>query len=88
MLGVAPPPAKPSPNELLTPPSTSKIPGPPPVPVNAVLTAALPQITIPPQSPERGTGELEVNTIGFSCVPSATSLAPRVITSVATEVPM
>ncbi len=87
LLGVVPPPAKPSPNELSIPPSTCNTPVPPPLPVKAVFTCALPQITIPPQSPERGTGELDVNTIGFSCVPSAMIFAPRVITSAATLAP-
>ncbi|KAF0235569.1 MAG: hypothetical protein FD183_1790 [Chitinophagaceae bacterium] len=69
------------------PPSTWIVPAPPPVPVKVEFTFAFPSITIPAQSPERGTGELEVNTIGLSCAPSATIFAPLVIIKPATFAP-
>ena len=53
----SPLPARPSPNELSTPPSTWNNPC---VPLKAALIPALPQIIIPPQSPLCGLGEAEV----------------------------
>ena len=79
------PPAKPSPFALSIPPSTCRVLA---APLKLVLTGALPQITIPPQSPDCGFGEAEVNTMGSVGNPFACSLAPRVMINAATSVPL
>ena len=85
----SPEPAKPKPiSASLIPPSTEVKPVTAvPFHVNTWFTLAVPNKTIPPQSPDAGFGWAEVNTIGFSAVPFATILAPRVITKADTFAP-
>jgi hypothetical protein len=58
------------------PPSISPMPC---TPLNEEFVGALPRITTPAQSPLWGVAASEVNTIGFSGVPSAIILQLRVI---------
>ena len=85
----SPDPANPYPTCVsFTPPSTEVKPfTAAPFQVKAWFTFAVPNKTIPPQSPDCGFCDAEVKTIGLSAVPFAINLAPRQITNDATSIP-
>ena len=73
---------------MSTPPSTWYNPDTAvPFTVKLVLIGAVPHNTIPPQSPDCGLAEADVNTIGLSTVPLAIIFAPRQTTKAETSAP-